>query len=60
MITINKTIEKLVTCLTDGTVLSQAARTAKENQVKDLQKDLVILQQYLQGKGCKEGCASIG
>ena len=44
---LNKKIKKLVSVLTDGTALSQAQRTAKENQVKDLQKDLATLQQEL-------------
>ena len=51
---LTKLLEKLVTILTDGTALSQAERTVKEKQVKDLQADLLALQQYLQGQGVKK------
>ena len=44
---LNKKIEKLKSVLTDGTALSQAQKTAKENQVVDLQKDLASIQQQL-------------
>ena len=44
---LNKKIEKLVRVLTDCTALSQSQRIIKENQVKDLQKELAALQQQL-------------
>ena len=44
---LNKKVEKLKSVLTDSTALTQVQRTAKENQVVDLQKDLASIQQQL-------------
>ena len=51
---LTKKKEKLVNILTDDTALSQAERTAKEQQVKDLQADLLTLQQYLPDQRVKK------
>ena len=51
---LNKKNEKLITILTDRTVLTQATRTAKENEAKNLQQQVAALQQYLPGQGVKK------
>ena len=51
---LNKKIEKLITILTDGTALTQASLTAKQNKVKNLQQQVAALQQYLRGWGVKK------
>ena len=41
---LNKKFEKLITILTDRTSHTQAARTAMENEVKNLQQQVAALQ----------------